>query len=109
MRSNRLTPCRPPWSLPETLLPDRLRQRVRWPWRSPSAVCVHYPDRWSCSAPHLEVLKGGRRLICLPRRLHQSSCRLFLLQRRVDQGKPEWLLAEHLESGIPTPCSILHE
>src|SRR5260221_12117619 len=52
--------CQPFWSHPGTFLPDRLQQRGRSPWRSPSGVYLHYPDRWSHSAPHLAVLRGDR-------------------------------------------------
>ena len=46
-------------SLPAPSLPDRRRQRVRWPQRSPSGVCVHYPDRCNCLAPRPEGSRGG--------------------------------------------------
>src|SRR5260370_41885611 len=65
--AQRPTLWRPSQSLPTTVLSARLRPKVRWPWQLPAEVCVHYRDRYSRSAPHPKVLKGGQRSTCLTR------------------------------------------
>src|SRR6516162_5581477 len=62
------------FSLPGIVLPGRRRQRGHWLQQSHSAASVRFPDRWSCLAPHLEVLTGGQRLTCLMKRQHRFVC-----------------------------------